>query len=113
MEIDSLFLAGNAAHVHSPVGARGMNLTIEDADWLAWLISTGEAQKDSQERLRVVKRIIRFTKTQTDQLFQRGPLIGLSRRVLAPAMLALPFVEQMALRRLTGLDVPAAPWLEK
>ena len=113
MSVHSVFLAGDAAHVHSPVGARGMNLGIEDAAWLAWLISTGEAHKYSEERLPVAMRVIRFTKTQTDQLFQRGPIIGLSRRVLAPAMLALPFVEQMALRRLTGLDAPAPPWLEK
>ena len=113
MNVRSVFLAGDAAHIHSPVGARGMNLGIEDAAWLAWLIANGEAHRYSEERLPVAKRVIRFTRTQTDQLFQRGPFIGFSRRVLAPAMMALPFVEQMALRRLTGLDSPAPPWLEK
>ncbi|MEM6496754.1 MAG: FAD-dependent monooxygenase [Pseudomonadota bacterium] len=113
MSVRSVFLAGDAAHIHSPVGARGMNLGIEDAAWLAWMIETGSAERYSEERLPVAKRVIKFTRTQTDQLFQRGPFIGLSRRILAPAMLSLPFVEQMALRRLTGLDSPKPPWLEK
>ncbi|MEM7749655.1 MAG: FAD-dependent monooxygenase, partial [Pseudomonadota bacterium] len=111
--VRSVFLAGDAAHIHSPVGARGMNLGIEDAAWLAWMIEKGGTERYSEDRLPVAKRVIQFTRTQTDQLFQRGPFIGLSRRILAPAMLALPFVEQMALRRLTGLDSPRPPWLEK
>ena len=41
MQKGNVFLAGDAAHIHSPVGGRGMNLGIEDACWLAWLISEG------------------------------------------------------------------------
>jgi len=41
------FLAGDAAHVHSPVGAQGMNTGIQDAYNLGWkvaLVARGEAQ---------------------------------------------------------------------
>ncbi|MGI9409209.1 MAG: FAD-dependent oxidoreductase [Hyphomicrobiaceae bacterium] len=107
----SVFLAGDAAHIHSPVGARGMNLGIEDAAWLAWLIETGETDRYTSYRLPAAKRVINFTRQQTNQLFQSGPFVGLLRRTLAPAMLAIPFIEQMALRRLTGLDTPPPPWL--
>ncbi len=107
----SVFLAGDAAHVHSPVGARGMNLGIEDAAWLAWLIETGETDQYTSSRLPAAKRVIKFTRQQTDQLFQSGLFVGLLRRTLAPMMLAVPFIEQMALRRLTGLDTPPPPWL--
>ena len=107
-----VFLAGDAAHVHSPVGGRGMNLGIEDAAWLAWLIETGETDRYSEVRLPAAKRVINFTRTQTDQLFQGGMLSGFARRNLAPLMLAIPFIEQAALRRLTGLDTPTPPWLE-
>ena len=41
MSSGNVFLAGDAAHIHSPAGARGMNLGIEDACWLAYLISGG------------------------------------------------------------------------
>ena len=105
------YLAGDAAHVHSPVGARGMNLGIEDAAWLAWLIETGETDRYTSYRLPAAKRVIRFTRQQTNQLFQSGPFVGLLRRTLAPTMLAIPFIEQLALRRLTGLDTPPPPWL--
>jgi 2-polyprenyl-6-methoxyphenol hydroxylase-like FAD-dependent oxidoreductase len=33
------FLAGDAAHIHSPVGAQGMNLGIQDAFNLAWKLA--------------------------------------------------------------------------
>jgi 2-polyprenyl-6-methoxyphenol hydroxylase-like FAD-dependent oxidoreductase len=34
-QVGRVFHAGDAAHVHSPVGARGMNLGIEDGTVLA------------------------------------------------------------------------------
>ena len=39
-----MFLAGDAAHVHSPVGARGMNLGIEDGTILARKTGGGRAR---------------------------------------------------------------------
>lgn len=53
-----IFLAGDAAHVHSPVGAQGMNTGIQDAWNLGWklaLVGTGAADAgllDSYERER-------------------------------------------------------------
>ncbi|MGI9424770.1 MAG: hypothetical protein ACR2PA_16360, partial [Hyphomicrobiaceae bacterium] len=57
------------------------------------------------------KRVIRFTRSQTDQLLQSGPVIRSLRRLLGPVMLSVPFIEQWALRRLAGLDTPQPPWL--
>jgi 2-polyprenyl-6-methoxyphenol hydroxylase-like FAD-dependent oxidoreductase len=37
-----VFLAGDAAHVHSPVGAQGMNTGIQDAYNLAWKLAAVE-----------------------------------------------------------------------
>lgn len=108
-----VFLAGDAAHVHSPVGARGMNLGIEDAAWLAWLIETGETERYTPARLPAAKRVIAFTRAQTDQLFQSGPFVHFIRRAVAPTLLSLSFVEQLALRRLAGLDTPTPPWLSQ
>ncbi|KAG0224435.1 hypothetical protein BGW42_005091 [Actinomortierella wolfii] len=36
---DRIFLAGDAAHVHSPIGAQGMNLGLQDAFNLTWKIA--------------------------------------------------------------------------
>jgi len=47
---DRCFLAGDAAHVHSPVGAQGMNTGLQDAYNLAWKIAM-VIQKKAKETL--------------------------------------------------------------
>jgi 2-polyprenyl-6-methoxyphenol hydroxylase-like FAD-dependent oxidoreductase len=39
--VGSVFLAGDAAHVHSPVGGQGMNTGIQDAMNLGWKLAAG------------------------------------------------------------------------
>jgi hypothetical protein len=64
-----IFIAGDAAHIHSPVGAQGMNTGIQDAWNLAWklaLVVRGEAIEvllDSYdaERWPVGRRLLRYT----------------------------------------------------
>ena len=90
-----------------------MNLGIEDAAWLAWLIETNDVERYTEARLPAAKRVIRFTRAQTNQLLQSGPMIRTLRRIFAPVMLAVPVIEQFALRRIAGLDTPQPPWLDK
>jgi 2-polyprenyl-6-methoxyphenol hydroxylase-like FAD-dependent oxidoreductase len=86
------FLLGDAAHVHSPVGAQGMNTGLQDAYNLAWklaLVVQGRADAallDSYEaeRLPVAQRLL----ATTDRLFRLvvsdNPFAGLFRtQVLA------------------------------
>jgi 2-polyprenyl-6-methoxyphenol hydroxylase-like FAD-dependent oxidoreductase len=80
-------LAGDAAHVHSPVGGQGMNLGIQDAQNLAWklsLVSTGKARNallDSYEleRRPVAKDVLRATMRQT-RLATVGSRLGRAAR---------------------------------
>jgi len=49
MNIGRVFLCGDAAHVHSPVGGQGMNTGIQDALNLAWklaLVTKGQAKRE-------------------------------------------------------------------
>jgi hypothetical protein len=63
------FLLGDAAHIHSPVGAQGMNTGLQDAYNLAWklaLVVKGQADPvllDSYEaeRLPVARRLLETT----------------------------------------------------
>ena len=63
------FLAGDAAHVHSPAGAQGMNTGIQDSYNLAWKLAfvirgeAGEQLLDSynEERLENAKRLLQTT----------------------------------------------------
>lgn len=65
----SCFLLGDAAHIHSPVGAQGMNTGLQDAYNLAWKLSlvasgrAGDALLDSYEaeRLPVAERLLSTT----------------------------------------------------
>jgi 2-polyprenyl-6-methoxyphenol hydroxylase-like FAD-dependent oxidoreductase len=88
-----IFLAGDAAHIHSPVGAQGMNTGIQDAWNLAWKLAlvvrgTGvEALLDSYEAERwpVGRTLLRST-DRAFGLFTRvvssSALAGLARRTV-------------------------------
>jgi 2-polyprenyl-6-methoxyphenol hydroxylase-like FAD-dependent oxidoreductase len=91
----NVFLAGDAAHIHSPVGAQGMNTGIQDAWNLGWklgLVTRGLADDrllDSYEAERwpVGQFLLRYT----DRLFSTftramsgRPLATWARRVVAP-----------------------------
>jgi hypothetical protein len=116
-----VFLAGDAAHIHSPVGAQGMNTGIQDAWNLGWklaMVTRGAADArllDSYhaERWPVGRTLLRAT----DRVFgvfaravaSRGTVTSLRRvmvrRVVAPALssprvraFAFHFVSQLGIR---------------
>jgi 2-polyprenyl-6-methoxyphenol hydroxylase-like FAD-dependent oxidoreductase len=91
-----VFLLGDAAHIHSPVGGQGMNTGIGDAINLAWklaavlggragepLLATYEA-----ERIGFAKRLV----ATTDRVFSfataQGKVADVLRTRLAPSLLA-------------------------
>src|SRR5262245_66638175 len=56
-----VFLAGDAAHVHSPVGGQGMNTGIQDAYNLAWklaLVARGLAHASLLDSYEVEARAV-------------------------------------------------------
>jgi 2-polyprenyl-6-methoxyphenol hydroxylase-like FAD-dependent oxidoreductase len=89
------FVAGDAAHIHSPAGGQGMNTGIQDAYNLAWklaLVLEGRAPDsflDSyhEERYPIGRRLLRTT----DQLFNvaatHNPVLIRLRNFLLPWIL--------------------------
>ena len=86
------FLLGDAAHIHSPVGAQGMNTGLQDAYNLAWklaLVVKGEADAallDSyeEERLPVAQRLLATTDRAFRLVVSDSWLAGLLRtKILA------------------------------
>lgn len=73
LRIGRLFVAGDAAHIHSPAMGQGMNTGIQDAMNLAWklaLVAKGAADPkllDSYEaeRLPVIRQVLRETEITT------------------------------------------------
>jgi 2-polyprenyl-6-methoxyphenol hydroxylase-like FAD-dependent oxidoreductase len=100
------FLLGDAAHVHSPVGAQGMNTGLQDAYNLAWkvaLVVRGHADErliDSyeHERAPVADRLLRTTDQAFSLIVSGGPLASKLRTRLLPRILAIAMVRRAARR---------------
>ena len=90
-----VFLAGDAAHIHSPAGAQGMNTGIQDAWNLGWklaLVARGDATPDlldtyETERRPVGRDVLRFTDRAFTIATSTNPLVRLARTRLAPRLL--------------------------
>ncbi|HTH96421.1 MAG TPA: FAD-dependent monooxygenase [Stellaceae bacterium] len=103
-------LAGDAAHIHSPVAARGMNLGIEDAYVFAECVRDalgGDLSRIADySRLRhtvhapVVRRIERLTWLARGQ----PSLVGTLRNHLLPGMTKFAPIAHEMLKLVTGLD---------
>jgi 2-polyprenyl-6-methoxyphenol hydroxylase-like FAD-dependent oxidoreductase len=93
-----VFLAGDAAHIHSPAGGQGMNTGIQDAFNLAWklaLVCRGRASDallDSYdaERHPVGASVVKFTSATTRLATLKNPLAVDARNVLLGRISARP-----------------------
>lgn len=121
------FLAGDAAHIHSPAGGQGMNTGIQDAYNLAWklaLVTSAKAPESilesyHAERYPVGRFLLRFT----DRLFQFGSspnrLILLLRNMVFPRVarfiLAKASRRSRALRTITqlGIRYGSSDWIQE
>jgi len=91
-----VFLLGDAAHVHSPVGGQGMNTGIGDAVNLAWKLAAvlraaaTPALLDSYEpeRIAFARRLVATTDRAFSFVTADGPLADLVRTRVAPVVLS-------------------------
>ncbi|HET7224600.1 MAG TPA: FAD-dependent monooxygenase [Candidatus Eisenbacteria bacterium] len=116
-----VFLAGDAAHIHSPVGAQGMNTGIQDAWNLGWklaLVSRGAAREPLLDTYELERWPVgRFLLRYTDRIFglvtramSAGPVASWGRELIVPRVLpavgaaswlrsaAFRFVSELAIR---------------
>lgn len=89
------FVAGDAAHIHTPAGAQGMNTGIQDAYNLAWklaLVIKGHAAPElletyNEERLENAKNLLKTT----DRAFEAGaganPILAFLRVTILPSLI--------------------------
>ena len=97
------FLAGDAAHIHSPAGGRGMNLGIEDAVELARRIMDGGLEGYSEARYRAGARVVRESDWQFRASAFRNPLAIVARNAFLRYGLGSEFVQKRFRRRMAGL----------
>lgn len=96
-----LFLAGDAAHVHSPAAAQGMNTGIQDAINLGWKLAFAGASTHPKElldsyqdeRRRVARRVLALTHVSFWAEAATHPLASFLRGALSPfAAPVLPLI---------------------
>jgi len=93
------FLAGDAAHVHSPAGGQGMNTGIQDAYNLAWklaLVIQDAVEPDllqtyQDERLLVAKNLVSSTDKVFSFMVSSNPLVRFLRLNTLPLLLKKVF----------------------
>jgi len=102
------FLLGDAAHIHSPVGAQGMNTGLQDAYNLAWklaLVLAGRVEGAAADRLLdtyaaerepVAERLLRTTDQGFRAIVSDNALAGWLRTRVAPRALALAMRSERA-----------------
>ncbi len=106
-----VFIIGDAAHIHSPVGGRGMNLGIEDACWLAWLIEQGREGEFTSLRHQIGADVLSVTHRFTAFAKARGPLQDIVIKLALPVLSHSVFLQKRMFQNLTALNTPAPPWL--
>lgn len=89
------FLAGDAAHIHSPAGGQGMNTGLMDAYNLAWKLALVVQEKASpkllktynEERLPFAQQLVNTTDTAFESIISTNPIIQFFRLNILPSAL--------------------------
>jgi 2-polyprenyl-6-methoxyphenol hydroxylase-like FAD-dependent oxidoreductase len=83
-----VFLAGDAAHIHSPAGGQGMNTGLQDAYNITWKLSMvikGTAKEElletyNEERLPFAQWLMKFTDRGFTMMTSSNPMIRFMRK---------------------------------
>lgn len=112
-----VFLAGDAAHVHSPAGGQGMNTGLQDAANLSWRLAAAVSGRGGlldgyeQERHPVGRLVLRSSGAIIRMAMIRSRAGRAARSVLGGAALGLPPVARKIAGTVSGIgiDYPHAP----
>ena len=113
MRVGRIFIAGDAAHIHSPFGGQGMNTGLHDIWNLVWKLDLAvrghatESLLDSYtaERRPVIKDVIETTHLLTKVMGTPSKLAQALRDALIPAVSHLAPLQHIFVNRLSGLEV--------
>ena len=108
-----IFLGGDAAHIHSPAGAQGMNTGIQDMINLCWklaLVIKGQGSARllatyGTERLPIMRHVLTQTEALTGAIGRENPLFRTLFNHLAPLLVSNPFVQEKSTERISQLSL--------
>ncbi|MEV4124478.1 FAD-dependent monooxygenase [Nocardia sp. NPDC049707] len=106
-----VLLAGDAAHIHSPMGGQGLNLGMQDAFNLGWKLAAevkgwaadGLLDTYQTERHPVAARVLANTRAQSVLLMPDEENLAL--RTIVEELLELPQANKFVAGMMSGLDI--------
>lgn len=110
---DRVFLAGDAAHIHSPFGGQGMNTGIQDVYNLAWKLdlvlhdqaAPGLLDSYQEERIPVARQVLAQTGTGTGLLVTKNPVLRFLRDTIVLPSVAHSFLMDKFLYEVSELKI--------
>ncbi|GHC10386.1 FAD-dependent monooxygenase [Cerasicoccus arenae] len=106
-----VFLAGDAAHIHSPAGGQGMNTGMQDAYNLAWKLALKSEnlgdllESYSPERQPIGRGVVELTDRMTKVATMQNPVGAAIRNRLLPVMASLGIVQHKMVDSIEEIDV--------
>jgi 2-polyprenyl-6-methoxyphenol hydroxylase-like FAD-dependent oxidoreductase len=91
------FVAGDAAHIHSPMGGQGMNTGLQDVANLAWKLALQVKNNQSSdlldtyndERWPIGKKLLRFTDAMFGRISSQNKFTAMLRNIIMPLILKI------------------------
>jgi 2-polyprenyl-6-methoxyphenol hydroxylase-like FAD-dependent oxidoreductase len=107
------FIAGDAAHIHSPFGGQGMNTGLQDVWNLVWKLdlavngraAEGLLESYSTERRPVIKEVVETTDLLTKAMATPSKFGQVLRDTLIPVVSHLAPFQHALVTRLSGLSI--------
>ncbi len=119
----AVFLAGDAAHIHSPIGGQGMNTGLQDAFNLAWkmaFVHHGAINPEilnsyGEERHAVAVKLLKGTERGTQIINFKSKWKIAVRNWIASRLLRIPSLQKELTANLTqvGICYPKSIWFDE
>jgi 2-polyprenyl-6-methoxyphenol hydroxylase-like FAD-dependent oxidoreductase len=103
-QVGNIYFAGDAAHLHSPMGARGMNLGIEDAWVFSELVRRGQLERYERLRKNVDRAVVNRVERLSRIVRGESLIARMIRSAATPLLSTLPALQRRVLPAITGLD---------
>ncbi|MGC2330067.1 MAG: FAD-dependent monooxygenase [Candidatus Acidiferrales bacterium] len=113
LRVRRIFLAGDAAHIHSPFGGQGMNTGLHDAWNLAWKLDLFQRDHGNEEllesygaeRLPVIKEVVETTDRLTKVMGTPNKFAQALRDAVIPMVSRLAPFQHAFVQRLSELGI--------
>lgn len=108
-----VFVAGDAAHIHSPAGGQGIATGIQDATNLAWKLAAflregapvSLLDTYDEERRPIAREVLQRTSAVSSIIFAMNPVARFVREQLLFPILRRPFVQRRLFAKLSQLQM--------